>query len=506
MRKILFVICVAFVAGAGIWFFVLKEKDNDYETSVVELGYFIQQIALAGTVVAADSVDLGFAQTGRVAHMYAKVGDSVATGAVLAELENGDLYAQVLQKKAAVETAQAELVSLQEGSQPEEIAVLEASVESDRVALDQARQAVANAVLDAYTKADDAIRNKVDQFMSGTSLLFLLPDMQLETTLKSERVAMEEALVEWKERNMELIGESDLSWMVTFAQNDLKQVSVLLADANNALNKAVTSSSVSTANISDWKSSIATARTTINTSVSALTSAVTTQRNAAATLEKDTRSLTLEKIGASEADIDAQVARVRSAEAEVAGAEAQLVKTIIRAPFSGVITKTDIRAGESVSAGSALVSVISRETFQIESYVPEIHVALLAVGNPAQVALDAYGADVAFFATVVSIDPAETIRDGISTYRAVLQFTQQDPRIKTGMTANITVTTEQKSGVISVPQGVVTHRNGITYVPVKKGDLLEEREVITGMVSSIGYVEILSGLVAGDVVVLKLPE
>jgi len=478
---------------------------------VVEPGDFIQQVALAGTVVAADSVDLGFAQTGRLGHMYAKVGDDVVAGAVLAELENDDLYAQVLQKKAAVETARAELDSLQEGSRPEEIAVLEASIESDGIALDQARQAVENALRDAYTKADDAIRNKIDQFMSysqtsGTSLVFLLPDAQLETTLTSERVAIEGVLVEWKERNIALITENNVSQMVAFAQNDLKQVSVLLADADSALSKAVTSSSVSRANINDWKSAIVTARTTINTSVSTLTSAVTTQQSAAATLKKDIRSLALEKAGASGADTNAQAARVRSAQAEVTQAQAQLAKTIIRAPFSGVITKADVRAGESVLSGSALVSLISRETLQIESYVPEIHVALLAAGNPAEAVLDAYGADIVFFATVVSIDPGETIRDGISTYRAVLQFTQQDPRIKTGMTSNITVTTRQKSGVISVPQGVVTNRGGATYVSVKKGDVLEERKVTTGMVSSLGFVEIISGLSSGDRVVLKMAE
>ena len=128
------------------------------------------------------------------------------------------------------------------------------------------------------------------------------------------------------------------------------------------------------------------------------------------------------------------------------------------------------------------------------------------MGNPVAVLLDAYGADVVFPGTVVSIDPGETMRDGISTYRAVLAFTEQDSRIKSGMTANITITTERKSDVISVPQGVVTNRNGIKYVSLKKGDSLEEREVTTGMVSSLGYVEIISGLSRGDEVVLKLAE
>ena len=109
-------------------------------------------------------------------------------------------------------------------------------------------------------------------------------------------------------------------------------------------------------------------------------------------------------------------------------------------------------------------------------------------------------------AYIISIDPGETIRDGISTYRAVLRFSAKDPRTKTGMTANITITTEKKSGVISVPIGIVISRGGAKYVNVKKGELIEEKEITTGSVSSLGYVEILSGLKEGDEVVLKLAE
>lgn len=511
MKKIISIACSAFLVGAGVWYFFVKENGNQYQIFVVEPGDFNQQISAAGSVVAADSVDLGFAQSGRVAHIYGKVGDDVGIGGVLGELENADLQAQLLQKKAALETTKADFVSLQEGSRPEKIAVLEATMESDKTALDQARRAIINSLHDAYTRSEDAVRNKVDQFITNArtpdaDLVFLLPDTQLETALISKRAAMEKLLLEWKGQNASITVESDLSQMAEYVENNLEQVSNLLADANSALGKAVTSSSVSSASLSGWTSDVATARTTINTSISALTTVVTSQRSAAAALEKDTRSLTLEKAGASEAEIKAQAARVQSAEAEVAQAQAQLAKTIIRAPFSGVITKVDVQVGESVSIGSPLISLIGRKTLQIESHVPEIHVSFLSVGDPAEVFLDAYGADAPFYATLVSIDPAETVRDGISTYRAVLQFKDQDPRIKTGMTANITITTEQKSGVISVPQGVVHNRDGIKYVYVEKGDSLEERVVATGDVSSSGYIEIISGLSRGDRVALKLAK
>ncbi|TSC71919.1 MAG: HlyD family secretion protein [Parcubacteria group bacterium Gr01-1014_70] len=510
IRKIIVVISVVTAMGVGAWILILDKNGNDIETLVVEPGEFSSHISVAGRVVAAETVELGFAQSGRVSGVYVKVGNYAAAGTTLAELENGDVGAVVLQKKALFETAKANLLSLREGSRPEEIAVFEATVDSDEAALEQARQAVVNSLRDAYTKSEDAIRNKTDQFIvnprsSEAGLLFLLPDSKLESGFLSKRVAMEKTLLDWKERNASLSVESHMPEEIAYVQQNLGFVSALLADANTALGKAVTSSTASSASLSAWTTDVATARITINTATSALTTAVTAERNEATTLEKDKRSLELTKASATKADIAAQEARVQSAEAEVYQAEANLVKTMIRAPFSGVVTKVDIHAGESVSLGSPIMSVIGRESLQIESYVPEIHIAHLAIGNTAEIELDAYGS-IMFPAVVVSIDPAETIRDGISTYRAILQFTAKDSRVKAGMTANITITTEHKTSVISIPQGIVVNENSVKYVLVQMGETEERRTITTGSVSSRGYVEILSGLYPGDVVVLKLAE
>jgi HlyD family secretion protein len=87
----------------------------------------------------------------------------------------------------------------------------------------------------------------------------------------------------------------------------------------------------------------------------------------------------------------------------------------------------------------------------------------------------------------------------------VLQFDSADPRIKSGMTANVSITTDEKEGVISVPQGLLVRRDGKVYVRIITGGMVQEREVRLGGVSSLGEVEILNGLVQGDVIVTSLP-
>ena len=192
-----------------------------------------------------------------------------------------------------------------------------------------------------------------------------------------------------------------------------------------------------------------------------------------------------------------------AAEADLLTARSQLQKTLITAPFAGVVTAVDVEAGETAAVNAAVISMINADTLQIESFIPEIHVALLANGDPAAVTLDAYGPDVVFDARVVFIDPAETVRDGVSTYRAILQFSEKDSRIRAGMTANVVITTDQKSGILSVPQGIIQQRDGKKYVQVKDGEMIIEREVETGGVSSFGDVEITAGLSEGDAVILS---
>ena len=122
------------------------------------------------------------------------------------------------------------------------------------------------------------------------------------------------------------------------------------------------------------------------------------------------------------------------------------------------------------------------------------------LGDPAVITLDAYGEEVHFSAKVVSLDPAETIRDGVSTYRAILEFTTPDERVKSGMTANVTITAEKKQGIISIPQNIIINRDGQKFVLVKEGEAKEKRVVTVGNISSFGEIEILSGLSAGDIV------
>ncbi|MBI2053497.1 MAG: efflux RND transporter periplasmic adaptor subunit [Candidatus Sungbacteria bacterium] len=510
-NAVLYTIIAVAIVGFGGYNLFFKSSGSKEQTLVVHPEEFLQQVSVSGKVVAAQDVDLGFSQSGRVTYVRGDVGARVAAGQLLAEIENSDIRANISQRQAVLASQEAKLDSLHAGTRAEDIAVAQSTVDGAVSALDQANQGIINAIADAYAKSDDAIHNKLDQFISNPrsmspQLSFTTSASQLAIDIPAKRVMIEQMLTTWQSAILGLNMASDLPAAAAQAQTNLAAVAALLSDASAALARAVPTSSVSQTTINTYTSDIATARTTINTSITAINTALTTQKAAVSTLDSARKSLALKKAGSTPADIAAQAAQVAAAQADVENAQAQLAKTRIVAPFSGVITKMDAKVGQIVSPNTPEISIIGSGAFQVESFIPETNVALIKVGNSAIVTLDAYGESVPFEAKLVSIDPAETVRDGVSTYRAVLQFISQDPRIKSGMTAGVVITTQKKEGVLAVPQGIVIERDGAYFVPIKEGKGTVERQVTTGETSSLGHIEILSGLNEGDTVILSASE
>jgi HlyD family secretion protein len=237
----------------------------------------------------------------------------------------------------------------------------------------------------------------------------------------------------------------------------------------------------------------------------AIASAASTEQTADSLWNSAKTTFNLYNSGSRRSDIDVQISNVKAAQADLVSAKARLAKSLVTAPFTGILTRIDTKVGEVVSASQAPFTMMTDTGFEIESYIPEINISNIKVNDPATVTLDAYGSSVSFDAVVISVDPAETIRDGVSTYRVKIRFKAEDPRIRSGMTANVIITTDKRENILSVPQGIVTEKDSKKFVTVVRGNTETVTEVTTGSISSTGQTEILSGLSAGDVVLLQAP-
>ena len=172
--------------------------------------------------------------------------------------------------------------------------------------------------------------------------------------------------------------------------------------------------------------------------------------------------------------------------------QAQLAKTVLYAPIDGVISVQDIKIGETVSPNVPVVSMIS-DGFEIDANVSERDVSKIHVDDEADVTTDTSRDAPVFKATVTSVDPAETVINGVSTYKVTLHFVQSDERIKSGMTANIDIITKKLTNVVAVPEDAIITKGDDTIVLVDTGKSSpEERIIKTGIVGSNGFVQIIA--------------
>ncbi|MBU6214597.1 efflux RND transporter periplasmic adaptor subunit [Patescibacteria group bacterium] len=464
------------------WYYFFGRTASFGPTITVTPADFPEQVAVSGTVTAAKDVALGFAANGRISNTYARVGQHVEAGTVLAETENGDLA-------AALNQAEANLASLQTGSRPEQVAVAEAAVGSAQTALVSALQS-------AYTVSDDAVHNKIDAFFSNPrsnpKLTFTVANANLELTVESDRQAIEPVFASWAAR-IAKVTPATAADSVSASQSYLKQVMALLTDANAALNQSSPDQTTSASVLAAYTASIGVARANVNSAISALTAATSA-------LDSAQKNLTLTEAGPTADAVAAQQAAVQAA-------QAALAKTRITAPFSGTVTRMDAKVGEIVSPTTSDISMQSDGVFQIETYIPEISIANIAPQDAATVTLDAYGPSVSFPAKVIMVDPAETMQNGVPTYKTTLSFLTPDARMRSGMTANVLITTAILPNAVVIPSGAVNTYQGKSYVSVVRGRVVVNTAVTLGPSPSLGEVQILSGLSSGDMLLLTpLPQ
>jgi multidrug efflux pump subunit AcrA (membrane-fusion protein) len=503
-KKTIFIGIVLCLIGWGVW--SMRPKPPVYDYAEVARRDIIQEVSVTGRVTPASDVSLAFQAGGRVSKTYVKVGDTVRAGDTLAELQTSDLRANLSQANAAVDAARATLNQLQNGTRPEQIDVQKVVVANAMTAYQNAQKGVITTIADAYTKTDDVIRNKVDRYFlnpKGLSpqLDFSLNDIQSQTFIETNRVDLEKMLATWKNENASLQISYDPAIVVS-AKNHLVTTRVYLDTLAGALTTAIPSASVTQTLIDAYKTDISAGRTLINTALSSLETETDALSTAKANVDLQNSNLALAEAPTLPETINAQIAVVEQAKANVLSIEANLQKTILRSPIDGVITTQDAKAGQIVTAGVSVVSIISKDKLLIEAYIPEADIAKITLGDGATVTLDAYGDTVKFTAIAMSVDPAETMIEGVATYKMKFQFNENDDKIKPGMTANIDIRTAKNDGVLALPQRVIIRKDNGTFVQILENEEIKEIPVTAGLRGSDGNTEILGGLTEGQKVVV----
>ncbi len=451
-RTILYVILgavlVAAVVGVPGCQAPQAEQVDETRSAVVERGTMLVSVSASGSIEPDTRVDLSFEAPGEVLEAPLKVGDPVAAGDVLARLDTGQLALQVQQTEAALAMAEAQLLQLREGARPGEIAASEANlraVESQLNASAANRDQVATGPTEAQIAAAQA---QVAAMELQQRLALLAYDRTVAETEDKERR---------EQANYDL-------WTADHALAAAQtQLDDLLAGADaNALAAAQ-------ANV------------------------------AAAEAQRDATQAQLDLVlaGAAQeqlADVEAQVAQAR---VSLALAQLSLDKATLYAPFDGIVAVVNVTPGEMTSSAMPAITLLDTSRFRMTLGVDEIDVGQLAVGQAAQVTLDALP-DTLISGEVKRIAPAATIIGGVVYYDVIVELDPTGVAIRADMTANVTIVVEELSDVLMIPTWVVRVDDaGQTYVNQQAGDEIARTDVKLGVRHG-GMAQVIDGLSEGD--------
>jgi HlyD family secretion protein len=195
------------------------------------------------------------------------------------------------------------------------------------------------------------------------------------------------------------------------------------------------------------------------------------------------------------------------ADAKIAVALARLERTRLRAPFAGVIAEINGELGEFVTpspvgiATPPTVDLIDTSCLYISAPIDEVDAPAVVAGQEAIITMDAFP-DRPFPGFVRRVAPY--VLDAEKQARTVEIEAEiknpQSEKLLPGYSADVEIVLDTRENVLRVPTQAIVER---TRVFVLNGQTLEERAIETG-IRSWEYAEVLSGLAAGDRVVLTV--
>jgi HlyD family secretion protein len=219
------------------------------------------------------------------------------------------------------------------------------------------------------------------------------------------------------------------------------------------------------------------------------------------------------------AQIAVDTARLHQAEAQVIQAQAslkqleeQLSYTTITAPMDATVLSRDVEVGNAVSSilvlGSTATLVMTLgDTHQVYvlGKVDESDIGKVYLGQAARIKVQSFR-DKTFGGVVTKISPLGVEKDNVTTFEVRVSIDNPGGELKANMTANAEIVLEEHKHVLTVPEQAVIFdkdRNATVQVPDDKGKDGRRAVPIRVGLSNGSRTEILSGINAGDTVILQ---
>lgn len=237
-------------------------------------------------------------------------------------------------------------------------------------------------------------------------------------------------------------------------------------------------------------------------------SAVTTAQSSYDIAQRNlSRAQSLEKAGAiAERDLEqarnavlATQAQLNTARAQLANVQKQLDKASVQAPFAGVVAQRQANAGDVVSPGTALFTVVDPGSMQLEAAVPAEALAQVRVGMPVDFRVNGYP-NRTFSGHIERVNP--TADPVTRQVKITASIPNAGNTLVGGLFAEGRVSSESRVAPM-VPVGAIDERGLRPYAMRLRRGRVEKVEVQLGIRDQAAEtVEITSGLIPGDTLLL----
>lgn len=201
-------------------------------------------------------------------------------------------------------------------------------------------------------------------------------------------------------------------------------------------------------------------------------------------------------------------ARIRQAQASLEAARVNLAKTVLRAPFDGVVADVTTELGEWITPSPPglpippVIVLLDDAGMYVSAPMDEVDVGRVRVGQAVRLTLDAFPGR-SFPGRVTRVAPyVQDVEEQNRTFEIEAEFDDAAfaRRIPSGTSADVEAILDARDGVLRVPSSAIL--DGDRVLVVREGRL-ESRTLTLGL-KNWQYAEVRSGLAAGDAVVVSL--
>lgn len=415
-RRLALVVLAAVLASAGgFWMWGGGASAAPYMTGRIERGSLRNTVTATGTLEAVTTVEVGSQASGAVSALYADFNSAVKKGQVIAQLDPSQAQAQVAQARANLEQARAGLAQARAG-----LVQSRAGVGSSRAG-----------VSDAQAKASAAGSNTQSQRAGVASAEANLAVLKAQLDDAASLLRQEQSLLQ--------SGVTSQREYQT-AQTNYRTAEARYQQAQAQLNQArLGEQSAASAGQAQAQAQITQARSQVEQSQA--------------------------QVGQSQAQVQNAEAQVAQAQAALQLAGVNLAHTTIRSPIDGVVVSRDVDVGQTVAASLSAPTLFTiaqdLTRMQVIANIDQADIGLVEQAKGAEFTVDAFPGD-EFEGTIQQLRLNPVSAQNVVTYNVVIDVQNTGQKLKPGMTANLTITIDERRDVLKVPNAALRYTPQLT--------------------------------------------